>query len=231
MAFNFEEIPGLRKNENIVIYAHRHWVAFVSYLFISIFLLVIPVVIILLAHSFVPNALQGRILNYLVLLGGAYYLVILTFIFSAWISYYYDIYILTSDSIVDITQNGFFNRKIAQLPLASVEDVSSDTKGFLPTLFNYGNVIVETAGARVENFTLKDIPNPQYFSDKVLEIHAQLVERELRAEQIAEREGFLNSLDERNKLDKSSEISQTNLDSKTGEIKNNDLNRGGEVKL
>ena len=179
------------KGKDIVIFARRHWVSFLGDIIMSVLLFIIPLVLILGVSHFLPGTFHGKILNFLVVFGSAYYLVMLTLIFSAWITYYYDIYILTSDTIVDITQSGFFNRKISQLSLLRVQDVSSKVEGFFPTFFTYGDVLVETAGEKVETFLLKDIANPQKFSAMVLEMHDELIERESRQSQVSEGEGFL----------------------------------------
>ena len=256
MASNLDEyfapIPGAKNDKNIVIFARRHWISFLGDILVSIFLLLTPAVIILIAHYFLPDTFQGAILNFLVVFGSAYYLIILTFIFSAWISYYYDIYILTRDEIIDISQSGFFNRKISQLSLLRVQDVSSKIDGFLPTFFVYGDVLVETAGEKVENFLLRAIPNPQEFSAKVLEMHDQLIETKGRQGQIAEGEGFLTApktqvrpaeaeseipiqqisteVVEKPMENKKADIVSTQ-NFKEGEIQKDDLNQGGEVKL
>lgn len=266
MEFNLDEyfcpVPGSEKEKDIVIFARRHWISFLGDIIVSVMLLLLPIVILVAAHYLSPHSFQGRFLNFLVVAGSAYYLMIITSIFNAWISYYYDIYILTSDLIADITQKGFFNRKISQLSLLRVQDVSSKIEGFFPTMFAYGDVLIETAGESAETFLLKSVPNPQAFSAKVLELHDQLIEREGRHNQILEGEGALQRpimpesapapdpdptptpTQSPNPISFNNNTSQTeeNLstldtryckprESNEGEIKKDDLNQGGEVKL
>lgn len=241
------------KGKDIVIFARRHWVSFLGDIIMSVLLLIIPLVLILIALHFLPDTFHGKILNFIVFFGSAYYLVMLTLIFSAWISYYYDIYILTSDTIVDITQSGFFNRKISQLSLLRVQDVSSKVEGFFPTFFGFGDVLVETAGEKVETFLLKDIPNPQKFAAMVLEMHDVLIERESREGQIAEGEGFLvpkksvvstpieskpepeyqpePQLQPQLQNNQSQYVPEKPVEKNEGEVSKDELNQGGEVKL
>lgn len=195
MAFNLEEyfcpMPGSEKEKDIVIFTRRHWISFLFDIIVSVFLLIVPIVIIIVLRVLLPNIFQGLFPNFLVIFGSVYYLIIATSIFNAWISYYYDLYILTNDMIIDVTQSGFFDRKVSQLSLLRVQDVSSKINGLFPTLFSFGDVLVETAGERVEQFLLYSVPNPQEFSSKVLELHDQLIEREGRHKQILEGEGAL----------------------------------------
>lgn len=251
LAFNIEEcfnqMSECGKGKDIVIFSRRHWVSFLGDIIISVLLLIIPLVIIIVAFRFLPGTFHGKILNFMVVFGSAYYLVMLTLIFSAWISYYYDIYILTSDTIVDITQSGFFNRKISQLSLLRVQDVSSKVEGFFHTFFTYGDVLVETAGEKVETFLLKDIPNPQKFSAKVLEMHDELIARESREGQVSEGEGLLvphksvvsTPIESKPEPEPQSQpqdnqpqyVPEKPVEQNEGEVSKDELNQGGEVKL
>lgn len=265
MKFNLDEyfcpVPGSEQEKEIVIFARRHWVSFLGQIILSCVILILPIVIWILLMVFGSGIIQGIILNFVVIILSVYYLVAITFTYTAWITYYYDIYIVTKDTIVDITQEGFFGRKIAQLSLLRVQDVSSNIKGILPTLFAYGDVLVETAGEQKETFLLEAVPNPQKFSAKILEIHNQLVEEGGRQSEIVEAEGVLPpgkaTQEEKPQttyqqlLEKevqalpsappppnpSSEISQPTEQPKEessqeeGNISKDDLNKGGEVKF
>lgn len=257
MQFNLEEYfyptPGSKEENKIVIFAHRHWATFLPQMIIACLLFATPIVIVILLDIYYQKIFDGVFKNFLVIFGSVYYLLITTFIFNAWISYYNDIYILTEDLIVDITQAGFFHRKVAQLSLLRVQDVSSSIKGIFPTLFAYGDVLVETAGEHAEEFLLKSIPNPQKFSAKVLEMHNKLVEASGRQKQMAEGEGVVKpkpkeeiettkktNIDlERDKIktappEKKEEPSFGQAESRPGaegEISKDDLGKGGEVKF
>ena len=75
--------------------------------------------------------------------------------------------------IVDIDQKGIFNHTISELRLEKIEDVTSQTKGALGTIFDFGNVFVQTAGA-MERFEFENVPNPAYVSKMILDLYAQL---------------------------------------------------------
>lgn len=241
---NIEEyfcpIPGSKDEEKIVIFARKHWIAFLGHIIIGAVLLFIPIVIYLVSIANNSNIFHGILLNFLVVGLSVYYLVITTFVFTTWITFYYDIYILTEDQIVDITQQGFLGRNISQLSLIRIQDVSSSVHGFWPTLFGYGDVIIETAGERSETFHLKSIPNPQAFSAKVLEIHNQLIESSGRQSQIAQGEGTVTPFYEKTITGKP--LNNTSLQppatppkaspkSEQGEISRDDLGKGGEIKF
>lgn len=109
----------------------------------------------------------------------ALYLIIIAVCFTyaayEWLSWYGDVYVLTNYRIVDVEQDGFFHRKFSEAPIGRVEDISYDIKGFWQTMFNYGTVNVQTAGA-VPNVSLEDVSNPPYFVKFLLDEQRKYME-------------------------------------------------------
>ncbi len=75
--------------------------------------------------------------------------------------------VLTDRNITQSLQYGLFSRKVSQLNMHNVEDVTTVKNGFLPTFFNYGTLKVETAGEQV-NFVFTFCPNPDYYANMIL---------------------------------------------------------------
>lgn len=75
--------------------------------------------------------------------------------------------IITDLNVTEVQQLGLFNRKVSELTMANIEDVSANTNGIFQTMFNFGTISVETAGAH-ENFVFKYCPNPNAYA-KVLQ--------------------------------------------------------------
>ncbi|MBM2820252.1 MAG: hypothetical protein HW405_12 [Candidatus Berkelbacteria bacterium] len=184
-------IPGSVDEEKIIIFVRKHWVSFIGPFLLSAAMLLIPggLIIGLFLSEF--DILKGFVVHIVVLGLSIYYLIAVTVAFVSFISFYYDIYIVSRDYIVDVVQEGFWGRKISQISLLRVQDVSSNIQGFLPTLFAYGDVLVETAGEQTQNFLLKSVPNPQEIAAKIMQLHNDLIETEGRHHQILEAEGAL----------------------------------------
>ncbi len=115
----------------------------------------------------------------LLLLVATYYLGIWVFFLSEFTDYYLDLNIVTNDRIIDINQKGLFGRTVAELDLSRVQDVHSEIKGIIPTILNYGKVVVQTA-ANEENFHFEQIPNPNGVRQRILELAALDRKREAR---------------------------------------------------
>ena len=97
-----------------------------------------------------------------ILLFGALY------IFSSWLSRYFNVLILTTRHIVDVSQAALFSRKVATLALESIEDVSIEKHGLFSNVFDYGDIVVQTAG-ELPNFRLDKIGDPEAVQKSIME--------------------------------------------------------------
>ncbi len=75
--------------------------------------------------------------------------------------------IVTDRNITQILQNGLFSRKVSQLNMVNVEDVTSVQRGFFATMFGFGRLKVETAGEQM-NFDYSYCPRPGYYAKVIL---------------------------------------------------------------
>ena len=82
--------------------------------------------------------------------------------------------VVTDRNITQTLQYGLFNRKVSQLNLVNVEDVTSIKNGLMSTIFGFGELKIETAGEQV-NFHFTYCPRPGYFAKIILEAREQLL--------------------------------------------------------
>ncbi len=94
---------------------------------------------------------------------GLILLVIFTMIFH---NYYLSIQVVTNQRVLDIDQNGLFNREVDEVNLEKIEDVSYKQKTFLSVIFNYGNVILQSSSSSEPgNATTEDLMNGFVFNN------------------------------------------------------------------
>jgi hypothetical protein len=177
--------PGQPSDEITQRVVYKHIISILPFLF-SIF--VMGIVGIIGAYYLDNNTAQ--VVKYvpesLVSLGGFLYIIILIFLFVAvlWIWRRNKI-VITNQHIVDIDQVGIFNRKVSTLRLGEIQDLSADVHGPTQTIFQYGTIMIQTAGER-ENFTFDYVPHPYELEHYILEtrqnFHGELVEGSLTQE-------------------------------------------------
>ncbi len=168
--------PAQKSSEKVLTILRRHWFTYMLFWVIAIAMslpLVVGVVYLVSNYSIIDSGM----INISILVGSAYTLLVLALFLHGFIDFYLDIYIVTDHRIVDIKQNGFFNRSISELNLRQVQDVKASVKGIFPTLVHYGDVYIQTAG-EMENFHFKDIPHPYRVSILILEMHEAVLKKD-----------------------------------------------------
>lgn len=165
--------PNQKRDEKVYIFIRRHPLAFLPFLGLVLGMTFVFVIIVLFVWFYNPEFFSGAGKNLIVLGASAYFLFVLVVFMIGWLDFYFDVHIVTSERVVDIDQFGLFNRRIDELNLDQVEDVSHSIKGFLGTIFNYGVVEVQTAGT-ARNFFLEDVPNPAKVAQKILSLSEKL---------------------------------------------------------
>ncbi len=106
--------------------------------------------------------------------------VLIIFLLAATVVYRESKLIVTNKSLVQVLQKALFSRKISRLSMSNVEDVNAEQKGILATIFNYGTLVVQTAG-EMENFIFPYCPDPNKFAHIILEArqaYAQALQEE-----------------------------------------------------
>lgn len=168
--------PSQGSTEKIFLLIRRHWIIFFA-IFSFIVVLLIPVIILVVYWLANPDIFAGTLGNFVVVFAGMYTLAIFGLLLYSFVNYYLDVYIVTNKRIVDIKQNGFFRREIAELHLHQVQDVEAKVEGLFQTLIHFGNIYIQTAGER-ENFVFEDVPHPYTLAKEIVELHEAQIESE-----------------------------------------------------
>ena len=159
--------------EKIEYILHRHPITFVPVAALFIILLAVPVAVYFLINSLFPTILAHPLIYPpAVLAASVYYLSIYLFFYGEFIDFYLDLWIVTSDRIIDIEQHGLFSRIISEMDLYRTQDVTVNIKGFIPTIFNYGTVNVKTAAADVD-IIFSNIPDPNKIRQALIHLAEQ----------------------------------------------------------
>ncbi|MCX6812555.1 MAG: PH domain-containing protein [Candidatus Berkelbacteria bacterium] len=166
--------PTQISGEKVFLLIRRHWIYFVI-LALILSILLVPLVILLVFWLTNPSEFSGPIGNLLIVFAGIYGLTLWGMGLYGFVNYYLDVYIVTNERIVDIRQNGFFKRDIAELHLRQVQDVDAKVEGILQTLLHFGNIYIQTAGER-ENFVFEDVANPYTLAKRIIELNEDQIE-------------------------------------------------------
>lgn len=98
---------------------------------------------VLIALGLVPMLLWPQQLWTLwaVLAGLVLALVVFGYRFLSW---YFSVFIITSERFIQVKQRGFFDRKVQDISHSRIQSVNYEIKGLQPTLFKFGTIYVQT---------------------------------------------------------------------------------------
>lgn len=171
---------SLHPAETIQVVVRKHWAGFLGTIGIVLAMAILPLLVYLIGPIAFPHSFD-QVRTIILLVSSSFYLFLLTFLFGAWLEYYYDVIFITNERIINVAQLGLLSREVSELGLAQIEDVSARMDGFLQTAFNYGLLVIETAGEGSSDnalhpglggyFTIKDVPDPNRLARLVIELH------------------------------------------------------------
>jgi hypothetical protein len=99
------------------------------------------------------------------LIGGVV-LSILLFL-PSWIAWYYSIFIVTDQRLIQITQKGLFHRSVVDLTLAQIQMVNYQVSGLQETLLGFGTIMMQTY---VGDLVIHDVHHPAKIQKKLLKL-------------------------------------------------------------
>jgi uncharacterized membrane protein YdbT with pleckstrin-like domain len=173
--YGFDLDPG----EEIQRVIHRHPFDLIPTIAVSGILFIFGVALVFAEGRF-PEGIPFPMLMVFVIVLLAVGLAALIF----WVGYFAfrrNVLVFTNIHLVEVEQFGLLSRRVSQINFTRVQDVTGNTTGLLQTVFNYGDVEVQSAGEQ-EKFVFHNAPDPHDIADDVLEIH----ERCLREQHLAE---------------------------------------------
>lgn len=151
---------GKNKGEEVIFVIRRHWIAYLPDLLITLLVLLLPILLISFSDAF-------PVLDTPLLYAGIFVLsigVACTLLITAFLKWYYTLHIVTDQRIVVIKMDSVFYHSFTEAQLEKIEDITHQHIGFIGTIFDVGNLDVDTAGHGVD-FKLTMLPQPREMQD------------------------------------------------------------------
>ena len=155
------------KDETVILLVRQHFITNLPWIFVAVLLLALPPLIIVIFPLLLPF-IDISATSYLAIILFSY-LLCFGFILVNFSLWYFNVALVTSKRIVDIDITGILFRHVAETKLDLVQDVSFAQYGVIRSFFNYGDVMVQTAGTEV-NFEFHKAPNPARIVKMVTEL-------------------------------------------------------------
>lgn len=166
MNYGFTLDPG----ETVTRVIHRHPLDFLPSIIMSGTLALAAAALAYVAARFpenipFPPVIVLALVTILTIISGLIFLI-------GYIIFRGNILVFTNIHLVQVERLALFQRRVSQLSFLRVEDVTGRKTGILQTIFDYGNVEVQSAGEQ-EKFIFRNAPHPELLADEALQIHEQ----------------------------------------------------------
>ena len=142
------------KDEKIVLILRQHLITQVGKLFVlTMALVLIPAI---LNFAGFMDALPNKFaiafdLFWMILAFG-----LLTRSFLSW---FFNIYVITDERVIDVDFDSVIHYNVSSAKIENIQDVTTKTVGPLAAIFNFGNILIQTAGEKNE-FEFTHVPQP-----------------------------------------------------------------------
>lgn len=161
--------------EKVVLFLRQHFIVNVPWIITAALILLAPTVIFPLLVSFLHVGISVPA-NYLLIGTLAWYLASFGFVLAKFIGWYFNIFIVTNERVIDIDIYYLLYKHFAQAELTKIQDIAYASGGIFAAIFNYGDVTIETAGES-PNIEFEKVP----FPERVVETIRNLTEESEQA--------------------------------------------------
>lgn len=166
--FNRYHFQGQRENETVLRVVHRHWFDIATHFFVIVLFVALLFGSLSLTPILYPESLGTEMFRFVTFTQNSLILLVWLYTFLIWIDYFFDVWIITNERVINIEQKGLFVRSVSELKFSRIQDVTSEVSGMIPTILNFGDVRVQTASEE-EHFLFRRVPDPYHVKDIIME--------------------------------------------------------------
>lgn len=153
--------------EKILLLLRQHFITNSGWILLCTVLLFLPILLPLFSFlSFLPPSFQGLSII-------TWYFLVIGYALERFIIWYYNVYIITNERVIDMDFFSLLFKRVSEAKLERVEDITSASGGVMQSMFDYGDVLIQTAG-EIPEIEFERVPHP----DRVTKLISELTEKE-----------------------------------------------------
>ncbi len=152
----------LRDDEEVLTTIRRHPIGLIGRLIgVVVVVLIAGIFWWLIRANGGTLATVADIVMLLVVLGGAF----MAFVY--WYRYMNDLWLITNERLIDSTKSTPFNHTVTSANLPNIQDINAARNGLFQTMFDYGDVLCQTASASAATFEFLGVAKPSQVLDQI----------------------------------------------------------------
>ena len=87
--------------------------------------------------------------------------------FPYWIAWYYSIFIVTNQRLIQITRKGLFNKTVVDMSLNQIQSMNYQVNGLQATLLKFGTIVVQTY---MGDLVIHEVHHPEHVQKTIANI-------------------------------------------------------------
>lgn len=155
-------------DEVILLFLRHHFITNVPWVLNTAFLIILPPIFFIITNL-VPNMKFDIPQSLLFVLVAFYYLIVSSYAFGKFISWFYNIGIVTQKRIVDLDTSNILSHNTATATFNEIVEVKFIQRGFFQSFFDYGDIHIQTEAVHA-NFEFIASPKPTIVSDIISDL-------------------------------------------------------------
>jgi uncharacterized membrane protein YdbT with pleckstrin-like domain len=146
----FETIDA---EEKVVLFLRKHFITNLGWILMCILIGIAPFFVDSLGIlNSVPN-------NFRFIFNLVWYLILSAYFLESFLTWYFNVYIVTDERVIDVDFYNLIYKEVSDANIDKIQDVTYKMGGVVRTIFNYGDVLIQTA-SEVPNFEFLAVPKP-----------------------------------------------------------------------
>jgi hypothetical protein len=155
-------------DEEVILFLRQHVAFTIPWVVLSVILFASPVVLFpfVLGNIRLPFSIPA---SYIMTGTLFWYLATVGFALMNFLRWYFNIYIVTNERVVDIDFLHLLYKEFSEARLEDVQDINYKAGGIFAAFFNFGDVAIQTAGS-LPNFEFDGVPKPDHVVQTISEL-------------------------------------------------------------
>jgi hypothetical protein len=145
-------------DEEVILFMRQHIIVLIPKLILGVVVFLVPPVL----FPFLIRFLQSPVeipAGYVMVGTVFWYVATFGYFLTMFMQWYFNIFIVTNHRIIDIDFLFFLYKKFGEAKIEKIQDISFRTGGIMATMFNFGDVVIQTAG-ELPNLIFEKVPRP-----------------------------------------------------------------------
>lgn len=163
----------LNKDEKILFLTREHFIIITLKSFFFIFVAMLLLISRVVMQSSIDDSLILIVYDFFVYITN---LVLVGVFAVAFHNYYLSMQIITNERIVDIDQTRLLQREVNEVGFLDIQNVNYKQSGILGLIFDYGDVVIETAGEHLSGnmtsgFVFENVYKPKLLANEISKLY------------------------------------------------------------